>query len=175
MGEKQGYLPSSETYAPSTAPINTLNKVFVTEMVLESQHRGCYVLVRLDPSQSLASGIGIGHDEIGNIVGFRIMLQNGQQVYNEYLGDAQVIIIKEPLYVALPESSAGYISIYHISDVVVLSHSDPRLPQIWTLHVEKTMDEWRLVGNQAVREKRFHNAINWFVKREPKRPSDTTY
>lgn len=162
--KQQAQLWAHETYPPSTASIQTLNKIFLNDMTLESQHQGSYILVQLHPNENLRLGIGIGVDEIGNVVGVRMILQNGQQVYNEYLGDAKFLIIKEPLYIAYPESPAGYISIYHISDVVVLSSSDPRLPQKWKLQVDMTTDEWRLVGNKAVREKKFYNAINWFVK-----------
>ena len=137
-------------------------------MTLESQHHGSYILVRITPSENLGSGIGIGVDEIGNVVGVRMIPQDGQQVYNEYLGDAKFLYIKEPLYIAYPQSSAGYISIYHISDVVALSPHDPRLPQRWQSQAKMTTDEWRLVGNQAVREKKFYSAINWFVKTQAK-------
>lgn len=162
--KQQAQLWANETYPPSTASIQTLNKILLNDMRLESQHQGSYVLVQLHPNENLRLGIGVGVDEIGNVVGVRMIPQNGQHVYNEYLGEAKFLIIKEPLYIAYPESSAGYISIYHISDVLPLSSSDPRLPQKWKSQVEMTTDEWRLVGNQAVREKKFYNAIDWFVK-----------
>lgn len=173
VGEKKAPLSTNHTYPPSTASIKTLDKVFVADMILDSQHRGFYTLVRLDPNENISSGIGIGVDETGNVVGIRMILQNGHQVYNEYLGDAKFLIIKEPLYMALPGTSAGYISVYHISDVVVLSHNDPRLPQWWKLQVDMTTDKWRVVGNQAVREKKFYSAISWYVKSQAKQPSIT--
>lgn len=162
VGEKKASLSTNHTYPPSTASIKSLDKVFVADMILNSQHRGSYTLVRLDPNENLGSGIGIGVDETGNAVGIRMILQNGHQVYNEYLGDAKFLIIKEPLYKSLPGTSAGYISVFHISDVMALSHSDPRLPQWWKLQVEMTTDKWRLVGNQAVREKKFYSAISCY-------------
>lgn len=158
---------------PSNASIKSLKKVFVTDMTLGSRHLGSYILVRLHTSEHLHLGIGAGVDETENIVGVRVIPQNGKQVYNEYLGDAEFMIIKEPLYIAYPEGSGGYIPIYHISDVVALSPSDPSLPQKWKLQVERTMDEWRLVGNQAVREGKFYNAINWLVEPQVKGPGDT--
>lgn len=164
---------ANDTYPPSNASIKSLNKVFVTDMTFGSQHLGFFILVRLHASEHLSLGIGVGVDEIGNSVGIRIIPQNGQQVYNEYLGDAEFIIIKEPLYIPYPERSAGYISIYHISDVVAISPSDPSLPQKWRLQVEMTMDEWKLVGNQAVREGKFYNAIKWLVEPQVKGPGDT--
>lgn len=163
-GNQQVHLWANGTYPPSTAPIKTLNKVFVTDMTLGSLHRGSYILVQLNSSENLDSGIGIGVDEIGNVVGIRMIPQNGHEVYNESLGGAEFLIIKEPLYIAYPEGFAGYISIFHISDVVALSSSNPRLPQKLKMQIEMTTDEWRLVGNQAVREKKFYIAINWFVK-----------
>ena len=163
-----GHSWGNETYPPSTASKETLNKVFVTDMTLESQHHGSYILVRIHPTENLGSGIAIGVDEIGNVVGVRMIPQDGQQVYNEYLGDAKFLYIKEPLYIAYPQSSAGYISIYHIWDVMALSPHDPRLPQRWKSQAKMTTDEWRLLGNQAVREKKFYSAINWFVKAQAK-------
>lgn len=162
---QQADLWGKETCPHSTASIESLNKISVIDLILNSQNRGSYVLVRLIPKDNLASGTGIGVDEIGNMVGFQIIPQDGQQVYNEHLGAAKFLIIKEPLYIAYPESSAGYISIYHISDVVALSPGDPRIPQQWKVQVQMSMKEWRLAGNQAVREKKFYDAIIWLVKK----------
>ena len=104
MRKKSGHLWGNETHPPSTASIATLKKVFVTDMTLESQHRGSCILVRITPCENLGSGIGIGVDEIGNVVGVRMIPQDGQQVYNEYLGDAKFLYVKEPLYIAYPKA-----------------------------------------------------------------------
>ncbi|MCJ1470935.1 hypothetical protein MMC07_009583 [Pseudocyphellaria aurata] len=162
VGKQQAELWAKELYPPSVASIESLNKVSVMDMILNSRNPGSYVLVRLTPTKTLPLGLGVGADETGNMVGIQILPQDGQQVYNEYLGGAEFLIIKEPLYIAYPKSSAGYVSVYHISDVVALLPGDPRIPQGWKSKVQISMKEWRLAGNQAVREKNFYDAITCY-------------
>lgn len=154
----------SDSYPPSTAPIHKLKRIFLKDLNLDFHHRGCYVLVQINPCLPFSGGVVVVDDEKGNLSGVRIVHQDGQRTYNESWGCAKFLVIKEPFYRAVSKSSIGCITVHHVTDVVVVLLNDPRLPKNWQLRTEKSVDEWRQLGNKAVSEKQFHLAIDWSVQ-----------
>lgn len=154
----------SDSYPPSTAPIHKLKRIFLKDLNLDSHHRGCYVLVQINPCLPFSGGVVVVDDEKGDLSGVRIVHQDGQRTYNESWGCAKFLVIKEPFYRAVSKSSIGCITVHHVTDVVVVLLNDPRLPKNWQLRTEKSVDEWRQLGNKAVSEKQFHLAIDWSVQ-----------
>lgn len=154
----------SGSYPPSTTPIHKLKRIFLKDLSLDFHHRGCYALVQIKPGLPFSGGVAIVDDEKGDFAGVRIVDQDGKRIYNESWGCAKFLIIKEPFYVAVSRSSVGCITVHHVTDVVVILSNDSRLPKGWRLRTEKSVDEWRQVGNKAVSEKQFHLAIDWLVR-----------
>lgn len=154
----------SDSYPPSTAPIHKLNRIFLKDLNLDLHHRGSYVLVQITSRLPFSGGVAVVDDEKGDLSCVRIVHQDGKRTYNGSWGCAKFLIIKEPFYRAVSRSSMGCITVHHVTDVVVVSLNDPRLPKNWQLRTEKSVDEWRQLGNNAVSEKQFHLAIDWSVR-----------
>lgn len=150
----------ADSYPPSTAPIHKLGRIFLKDLKLDFHHRCYYVLVQINPRLPFSGGVAIVDDEKGDLSGVRIVHQDGKRTYNGSWGCAKFLIIKEPYYRAVARSSMGCITVHHVTDVVVVSLNDPRLPQKWQLRTKKSVDEWRQLGNKAVGEKQFHLAID---------------
>ena len=110
----------------------------------------------------LRAGLGFAFDEERNCIAIRILHQDGQNTYNERLGVVEFLIIKEPFYKALPDNSTAFVGIYHISDMIALSPGE-FYPKTWEKEIDMTTDELKLAGNQAVKEKKFHTAIDLWV------------
>lgn len=154
----------ADSYPPSTTPIRELKRICLKDLSLDLHHRGCYVLVQINPSLPFSGGVAVIGDQEGNFAGVRIVHQDGKRTYNESWGYARFLIIKEPFYVAISRSSMGCITVHHVTDVVVVTVGDSRLPKNWQSHIDKSVDEWKKVGNKAVSEKQFHLAIDWLVQ-----------
>ncbi len=154
----------ANSYPPSVAPIDKLKKVFLEDMRADLHHRGSYILIQIADCLPFRGGVIVADDEKGNVVAVRILHQDGKQIYNEYWGNAKFLIIKEPFLEAVRGSSMCSITVHHVTDVLAISPGDPRLPMKWHLCTVMTADVWRQVGNKAVREKQFYQAIDWSVK-----------
>lgn len=150
-------------YFPSTTPIRKLKRIGLKELSLNLHHRGCYVLVKINPSIPFGGGVAVVIDQEESLAGVRMVHQDGKRTYNDSWGMAKYLIIKEPFYVAIPRSSIGCITVHHLTDVFVVPLDDQRLPKHWQLRAEKSVDEWRQIGNKAVIGKQYHLAIDWFV------------
>lgn len=154
----------SDSYPPSTTPIRELKRIRLKDLSLGLHHRGCYVLVQINPTVPFSGGVAVVSDQEENVAGLRIVHQDGKRTYNESWGYAKYLIIKEPFYVPISRSSMACITVHHVTDVVVVALNDSRLPKNWQLRAEKSVDEWKQVGNKAVSEKQFHLAIHWLVQ-----------
>lgn len=151
------------SYLPSTTPIRKLKRIGLKDLNLDLHNRGCYVLVKINPSIPFSGGVAIVIDQEESLAGVRIVHQDGKRTYNDSWGLAKYLIIKEPFYIAIPRSPIGCITVHHLTDVVVVLLEDQRLPKHWQLRAEKSVDEWRQIGNKAVIEKQYHLAIDWLV------------
>lgn len=154
----------SDSYFPSTTPIRKLKRIGLKDLSLDLHHRGCYVLVKINLSLPFSGGVAVVSDQEENFAGVRIVHQDGKRKYNESWGLAKFLIIKEPFYVAISRSSIGCVTVHHLTDVFVVPLDDQRLPKHWHLREERSVDEWKQVGNKAVIEKQHHLAIDWLVQ-----------
>lgn len=153
-----------DSYPPSTTPIRELKRICLKDLSIDSHHRGCYVLVQINPSLPFSGGVAVVGDQGGHFACVRIVHQDGKRTYNESWGQAKFLIFKEPFYVAITRGSMGYITVHHITDVIVVSLNDSSLPKNWQMRSDKSVDEWKQVGNKAVSEKQYHLGIDWSVK-----------
>lgn len=102
----------TNSYQPSTTTIQKLKQIFLKDLRLGLHHRGCYVLVQINPCFPFSGGMVAVGDEKGNFAGVRIVYQDGKRIYNQSWGYAKFLIIKEPFYLAISRSSMG---LHHIS------------------------------------------------------------
>lgn len=161
LKENQTSLWIHDPYPPSISPLEKLNKIFVSDMIMGSHHRGSFILLHIDSKSAFSKGFSSAFDEMGNILFVRILHQDGEHIYNENLGEPRFLIVKEPYYKELEGTSDGFVMIYHITDIIALSPGDPCMPQIWERQIDMTADELRLAGNQAVKGKEYYTAIKW--------------
>ncbi|KAM7189141.1 SET domain containing protein [Rhypophila sp. PSN 637] len=170
---KQMMLRSSHTpvpYLPCTQPFANLNNIAIKDLVLETQHRGSYLLVRsVTPPDQLTALMTIVEDEEGDA----IMLQLYHQVDNmcpptmvsDTLPQGQALILKEPYLKVMANGGYG-LRVDHLSDVLFLLAGDARIPKPWqqsqAAHKRPALT-WKTEGNDNFRNSRFLSAITCYT------------
>ena len=129
----------------------------LNELKMESRHRGSYLLVKTTPLQEIYATF---EDEEGNKHNVCNCLQDGQQLFSEPYAIAQYIVLKEPL---CKETTDGhtFVVIVHLSDVKVLSQSDPMLPSVWQLTEVHSALQLKKLGNLHMKREAYYKAIEW--------------
>ncbi|KAN0105814.1 hypothetical protein V8E51_008690 [Hyaloscypha variabilis] len=109
-----------EPYHPSTAPLSSLKKIGISELKIEMNHRGSYLLLRCLCYPML-------EDEQGTANPFALYLQEPEYVRpaESILKQNQVFILKEP-YFKVGTNGQYAIRVDHPTDIIWLSEDDPR-------------------------------------------------
>jgi hypothetical protein len=143
-------------YRPSNTPLVDLVKLPLSDMLLETHHRGHYVLVRTPEGPYANLGIStVIEDEWSNAQLLQLHYQLSPQVPWEtaemILPAGSVIAVKEPYLNACFDG--GYcVRVDHVSDIVWLADDDERVPSAWRVgQPNKTADDFRQEGNFAFR------------------------
>lgn len=166
-------------YLPSVAPLSDLKKVMIKDLVLETHHRGTYVVLRSEtPAIRLTAIYVAAEDENDNIVVLELYNQNSSVHPDNILDEKGVVIVKEP-YLKRDADGRVTIRVDHLSDVIFLHKFDERVPEKWRQattepdHGEENLDEqrekariiqaWRMRGQEFFREAKDQFSIDWFV------------
>ncbi|KAL8977880.1 MAG: hypothetical protein Q9205_006406 [Flavoplaca limonia] len=143
---------------PSVTHLHSLKRIMLNELKMESTHRGSYLLVKTTPLQKIYATF---EDEEGNKHNVCNCLQDGQQLFSEPYAIAQYIVLKEPL---CKETTDGhpFVVIVHLSDVKVLSQSDPMLPSVWQLTEVHSAPQLKKLGNLHMKREAYYKAIECY-------------
>lgn len=148
-------------YPPCTRPFCELEKVLFNDLVLETHHRGTYLLVRvLTPQDRMTAIMAIVEDEKSEV--FLLQLYHQVKMTEDILVPGGILIIKDP-YLKLTADGRHGLRVDHVSDVVFLLAHDKRVPSCW--HSElmnpqlKSADFWKTKGKEFFGQPRYQAAV----------------
>lgn len=149
-------------YPPCTLSLRVLTPISISEMLLETHHRGRVAFLRvLTPPSLITALMAIVEDERGTAVTLPLYHQPKQQIVpgNEILWEGRVCAVKEPFFKCATDGSYS-VRVDHVSDIVWLEQSDERVPQKWRKPAMATggSKSIRVKGNEAIKGRRWAEA-----------------
>lgn len=157
-------------YLPSTTSWEELKKIFIKDLRLETHHRGNYVLLRaITHPNRMTALMAIVEDEREDAV----MLQLYQQPEEEdrpavsVIEEGDVVLVKEPYFKIMSDGSYG-LRVDHVSDLVPIEADSNMVPEQWCSRVfdlERTADDCKVEGNDAMKRKEYWRATKWYALR----------
>ncbi|CAD0098348.1 unnamed protein product [Aureobasidium mustum] len=159
----------SEAYPPSKASISTLtNKVCLNDLLLETYHRGSFLVLRTFAHSTNVSEIQTFmpvEDETGDVDRIAIFNFGLASWPQKQLPSGAVLGIKEPFYSTVSEDMGMALCVHHPSDVVFLDEDHPMFPHEWESSARpKTASEWKLDGNNALKSRDYIKANHCYTK-----------
>ncbi|KAK0732248.1 hypothetical protein B0H67DRAFT_597857 [Lasiosphaeris hirsuta] len=154
-------------YLPCVTPVQQLSKVLIGDLVLETHHRGKYLLLRcVTPQDRMTAVLAIAEDEKGDVILLQVYHQEqASETPEDILVEGGVVIVKEPYFKAT--SSGGYgLRVDHVSDIVFLPANDKRIPEIWQRPSLRgdTATTWKTKGNASFNASRYRAAIAAYTR-----------
>lgn len=145
-------------YAPCTLPAADLKPMTISQMKLETHHRGHQIVVRvLTPPDRMTAVMAIVEDEEGTAVLLQLYHQPAETVVPKVniLQQGGYVLIKEPFFKTAATNGSYNIRADHVSDVIFLDDTNDLVPKKWRKRVETiatglSSREIRLQGNKAV-------------------------
>jgi hypothetical protein len=162
MPMRSSFLPPP--YLPSIAPLEELKQTFINNLRLETHHRGKYLLLRsITPSNRMTAIMAVVEDEREDAVMLQLYHQDDKQdrPATSTLKQNDIIIVKEPYFKVMADGEYG-LRVDHVSDLVRIDPGDERVPIQWTprvLDLDKTADDWKLEGNEAMKRQQYWVAV----------------
>lgn len=147
-------------YPPCVVPLSELHKTMIDDLLLETHHRGTYLLVRSLMSQGREAAVkAVVEDEDGEVVVVHLHHQaddGGEPVVLE----GTVMILKEPFLKVMMDGSPA-LRVDHPSDVVFLPADDRRVPAAWRRksHHSGTALAWKAQGDKHLDKSEYRSAI----------------
>jgi tetratricopeptide (TPR) repeat protein len=151
-------------YQPSTTPLEKLKQMFIEDLRLETHHRGSYLLLRsITPPNRMTAIMAIVEDEMKDAVMLQLYQQDDKidRSATSILNQNDVFLVKEPYFKIMADGDYG-LRVDHVSDLVKIEPRDQRVPLQWSprvLNLDKTASDWKLEGNDAMRERKYWIAI----------------
>ncbi|KAJ5812101.1 TPR domain protein [Penicillium riverlandense] len=148
---RSSFLPP--TYVPSIAPFRELNKVMIKDLVLETHHRGSYLLLRtVTPPDTMTAILAIVEDEEGKVLVLQLYNQDSTRAAEDILDEGAVLIVKEPYLKVMADGGYG-IRVDHLSDVKFVPGHDELVAPSWRINQ-------RLTGKFLLGHSVWHTAHN---------------
>jgi len=120
-------------YLPCNSPFSDLTKVMIKDLLLETHHRGSYLLLRsITPPDRMTAIMAIVEDEKKDVIMLQLYHQEeeNERATEEILEEGKVLIVKEPYLKLMSDGDYG-IRVDHLSDVIYLPMYDERVPKSW--------------------------------------------
>ncbi|KAJ4308949.1 hypothetical protein N0V84_011784 [Fusarium piperis] len=142
-------------YPPCVASAEDLEAMMISDMRLETHHRGKKVMLRvLTPPDRMTAVMAIVEDEKGIAVLLQLYQQPDEALVpkKEILSSGMVCIVKEPFFKATTDGTYS-VRVDHLSDIIWLDEGDERIPSAWKKPkaiLSGASTRIRLQGNDAV-------------------------
>lgn len=159
---RSSFIPPA--YIPCFIPFSDLTKVMIKDLLLETHHRGTYLLLRsVTPPDRMTAVMAIVEDENKDVLMLQLYYQQAEneRAAEDILKEGTVLIVKEPYLKLMSDGDYG-IRIDHLSDVAHLSMYDERVPNCWKLKFAEhnvSASAWKAKGNDYFNESRYYAAI----------------
>lgn len=155
-----------EPYPPCTLPAAELNPITISQMKLETHHRGRSIVVRvITPPDRMTNVMALIEDEKYSVVLLQLYNQPAEATVPKHsiLRKDGVMLIKEPFFKVTASGGNEYsIRVDHVSDVIFLDALDPLVPKRLRMAsgelLGMTSKEIRKEGNAAVGKKEWAEA-----------------
>ena len=166
---KTSFVP--QPYPPCVEPFSNLKKTMIDDLVLETHHRGTYLLVRsVTPQDWMTAVMAIVEDEKGDVLMVQLYHQkdNADSHAEDIISMGSVMILKEPYLKQTSDGNHG-LRVDHLSDVLFLAENDERVPSGWQREPAKqnrTALAWKTEGNSQFNLSAYRSAIKWWVRQK---------
>jgi hypothetical protein len=150
-------------YPPCLAPLEGLKKVMVKDLLLETHHRGSYILVRsITQAGSMGAVMAIVEDEEKDAIPLR-MLNEKLRCQDGCVGKGQVLLVKEPYLTSMLDTEYG-VRVDHVSDIMFIPLFDEMVPSAWRERLPEhetsqwMAGDWLSMGNDYLNRGNFYSA-----------------
>ncbi|KAF5661804.1 TPR domain-containing protein, partial [Fusarium heterosporum] len=154
-------------YLPCIASANDLEPIVISDMKLETHHRGKKVMLRvLTPPDRMTAVMAIAEDEKGIAVLLQLYHQPEETIVpaTGILSPNMICILKEPFFKCATDGSYS-LRVDHPSDIIWLDGADDRIPSHWTPSMvisDENSTDIRKKGNDAVKAKKWAKALRLY-------------
>ncbi|CAG8351337.1 unnamed protein product, partial [Penicillium nalgiovense] len=156
-------------YPPCLAALKGLKKVMVKDLLLETHHRGSYILVRsIIQAENMGAVMAIVEDEQKDAIPLR-MLNEKLRCQDGCVDKGQVLLVKEPYLTSMPDTEYG-LRVDHVSDIMFIPLFDEMVPSVWRerLPEHETSQwmarDWLNMGNEYLNRGKFYSATEYYSK-----------
>jgi hypothetical protein len=150
-------------YLPCTVPVAELTPILISEVRLETHHRGRMIVVRpMVPPNRMNAVMAIVEDAEGTAILLQVYQQPEEAVVSaqETLRQGCFYLLKEPYFKTTNSERTYSLRVDHVCDIVGLSDDDDLIPYRWrrSMAIIGTSESIRTQGNEAVGKKRWAEA-----------------
>ncbi|KAK3899288.1 hypothetical protein C8A05DRAFT_37110, partial [Staphylotrichum tortipilum] len=159
---KSSFVPPS--YPPCQLPLSDLKKTAIRDLLLETHHRGTYLLARtVTPQHRLTAVMAIVEDEQGDVLVLQLYHQEDDA--EDVLVEGRVLILKEPYLKLMSDGNCG-LRVDHPCDAVFLESTDERIPPRWRQQLlgVSTALAWKTKGNTHFGKAAYRSAIECYTQ-----------
>ncbi|KAI1095903.1 hypothetical protein F5B19DRAFT_489076 [Rostrohypoxylon terebratum] len=156
-------------YPPCLRPVQELQPMMISDMTLETHHRGRQAIVHvLTPADRMTAVMAIAEDEEGTALLLQLYNQPEEAMVskNTILHEGDICLLKEPFFKATV--NGGYsLRVDHVSDIIWLQDGDPRIPSKWRKRIvalEEDSNYIRMEGNAAVQTRKWAEAEQLYTR-----------
>ncbi|KAI1464925.1 uncharacterized protein F4812DRAFT_144812 [Daldinia caldariorum] len=145
-------------YPPCARPVQELKRLMISDMGLETHHRGSYVMIHvMTPPNRMTAVTAIVEDQEGTAVLLQLYNQPEESMVakEHIIRENDVCIIKEPFFKVTSDGSYS-LRVDHVSDITWLQDIDSRIPIEWAVRIlslNNNSESIRKEGNEAVKKK----------------------
>ncbi|PNP81143.1 hypothetical protein FNYG_05610 [Fusarium nygamai] len=154
-----------DPYEPCPIPEKDLELMSISDMRLQTHHRGKKVLLRVKTAPARAAAImTIVEDQEGTAV----LLSLYQLLHVDLLtirhpAQDSVAILKDPFFEKIADETYS-LQVYHPSDIIWLEDHDERVPEQWRVHREiKSSAEYRAEGEELANKEHWLSALHSYT------------
>ncbi|KAG4292978.1 hypothetical protein FPRO06_12466 [Fusarium proliferatum] len=154
-----------DLHEPCLIPEKDLEPMSISDMRLQTHHRGKKVLLRVKTAPARAAAVvTIVEDEEGTAV----LLALHQQLEEDlsavrHPAQDSVAVLKNPFFDKIAEGTYS-LQVYHPSDIIWLEHHDERIPEQWRVHEKiKSSKEYHAEGAELAEKEHWLPALHSYT------------
>ncbi|KAF3391247.1 hypothetical protein F1880_007849 [Penicillium rolfsii] len=162
---RSSFLPPA--YPPCVSPFSELKKVMIKSLVLETHHRGQYLLLKtVTQTDTMTAVMAIVEDEDGSVLMIQFYNRGQELSGAQCLKEGTVLVVKEPYVKVMADGDYG-IRVDHLSDVWFIPEFDDLVPLSWRKRVtqsDESASSWKEKGNNYFDQRDYISAIQCYSK-----------